>query len=387
MSSRLNADPVILILEDERAQLLSLRAQLHGLGRLAEFMEPSRALDFARAHPCDAAIVDVGMPQASMDGLGFVRAVREFDRELAIIIHTGNDSDAIADEAIELRAVKRAVKSKTTLADLRVSTRDAIRETRERRETARNAREGAETSARLAEALGAYDLRLAAADVHRGLVQSLRDQLTALSAAALAEKAPRTAERVERLLESVNAHLDSPWGLHGAGGRAAVNGCLAAMRRYFQGSDRWAAERKQLVTRPLLSDAFVECAPLELVNGLRHLVEFLLLRSPAGGEVAVAASIAHDARKLRERLAEAPVVLNREAIRSERPYVLIAGTAALPAADLEEVRSGFAFGPHSGRTGNLHALGAVVSAAGGAVLLEKRPSGLLAIEAVFAVSL
>lgn len=387
MSSRLNADPVILVLEDERAQLLSLRAQLHGLGKLAEFMEPSRALDFARAHPCDAAIVDVGMPRACMDGIAFVRALREFDRELAIIIHTGNDSDAIADEAIELRAVKRAVKSKTTLADLRVSTRDAIRETRDRRETARKARENTETSARLAEALGAYDLRLAAADVHRGLVQSLRDQLTALSASAQAERAPQTAERVARLLETVNSHLDSPWGAHGAGGRAAVNVCLAAVRRYFQGSDHWAAERKQLVVRGLMTDIFVDCAPLELVNGLRHLAEYLLAGVAAGGEVTLTAAIVHDARRMRERLEAASVVLNREAIRGERPYAVLAGSAALAGAEIEQVRAGFSFGPQSGRTGNLHALGEVVSRAGGAVCLEKSGAGVLRIEAAFAVSL
>ncbi|HEY3756910.1 MAG TPA: response regulator [Opitutaceae bacterium] len=386
MSGRLNADPVILILEDERAQMLSLRAQLHGLGRLAEFMEPSRALDYAREHPCDAAIVDVGMPRASMDGLAFVRALREFDRDLAIIIHTGNDSDTIADEAIELRAVKRAVKSKTTLAELRVSTRDAIRETRERRETARQAREGTETSARLAEALGAYDLRLAASDVHRGLVQSLRDQLTTLSIAASAEKAPRTSELVAKLLDSVNTHLDSPWGAHGSGSRAAVNVGLNALRRYFQGSDRWAAERKSLALRPLMSDTFVECAPLELVNGLRHLAEYLLLRAAPGAEVTLAAAVVHDSRRMRDRLAAAPVVLNRESIRGERPYVVVTGSAPL-ASEVADVRADFAFGPSSGRTGNLHALGEVLSRAGGAVFIDKAVSGVVSIEAAFAVSL
>src|SRR5580704_14386525 len=95
-------DPIILILEDERAQILTLRSQLAGLGKLVEFTDPEPALEFARGCACDAAIVDVRMPRSSMDGLAFVRALREFDRDLSIIIRTASDSDQIADKAIEL---------------------------------------------------------------------------------------------------------------------------------------------------------------------------------------------------------------------------------------------------------------------------------------------
>lgn len=397
----MNSDPIILVLEDERAQILSLRAQLHGLGRLAEFMEPIRALDYVRTNICDAAIVDVGMPRASMDGLGFVRAVREFDRDLAIIIRTGNDSDRIADEAIELRAIKRAVKSKTSLADLRVSTRDAIRETRERREVARQARQAAETQARLAEALGAYDLRLAAADVHKGLVHGLRHQLTALSALScvlqddaaqsgkpgFVEHARKSAEYVARVVSALNVYLDSPWGDQSSGARAAVNLCLGAVRQYFRGSQRWSVEGKPIVLKELMSDTLVECQPLELVNGLRHLIEYLLMRAAPGTEVCLAATVAHDVKKLQERLAAAPVVLNREAVRGARPYVVFRATGTLPATELAETREAFSFTPESGRTGNLHVLGEVVAAAGGAVILERTPAGVTAIEAALAVSL
>ena len=41
---------------------------------------------------------------------------------LVDIIRTASESDQVADGAIELRALKRAVKSKTTLAELRAST-------------------------------------------------------------------------------------------------------------------------------------------------------------------------------------------------------------------------------------------------------------------------
>jgi CheY-like chemotaxis protein len=394
-------DPVILILEDERAQILSLRAQLAGLGKLAEFMDPERALEYARTHRCDAAIVDVGMPRSSMDGLEFLRALRQFDRDLAIIIRTGSESDQIADGAIEMRAIKRAVKAKTTLAELRVSTRDAIAETRERREITRGALESEETKAQLVEALGAYDLRLAAADVHRGLVHALRTQLTALSALgaviqadaaargdrAGAQHARQSAELVGRMVNSVNAFLDSPFGEQSAAVRAAVNVCVDALRQYFRGVERWDAEGKSLALRGLLSDTLVDCAPLELVNGLRHLLEYCLLHSGTAPEICLTATIVHSSEQMAERLARSAYVLNREAIRPERPYVEFRATGLAPAVTPEEIRDAFAFGPKGGRTGNLNALSQVLTAARGAVLLHRPASGAVTLEVLLAVAL
>ncbi len=290
-------DPIILILEDERSQILTLQAQLAGLGKLVEFMTPEPALKYARANRCDAAIVDVRLARSEMDGIAFLRALREFDKDLAIIIRTANDSDQIADRAIELRAIKRAVKSKTTLAELRHSTEQAIRETRERRETTQSAREAGVTKEKLAEALGGYDLRLAAADLHRGLVHQLRNQLTVLSAlssllnadarrdghAEFEEHARRSASLVGKMVDSVNAFLDGPFGVGSAAARAPVNLCLGALRQFFVGVERWSADNKTFGLRDLLSDTLVECAPLELLNGLRHLVEFFFLRAAAGG--------------------------------------------------------------------------------------------------------
>ena len=397
----MTSDPVILILEDERAQILSLRAQLAGLGKLAEFMDPERALEYVRTHPCDAAIVDVGMPRSSMDGLGFLRALRQFDRDLAIIIRTGSESDQIADGAIEMRAIKRLVKAKTTLAELRTSTREAIAETRERREITRRARDSQETQAKLVEALGAYDLRLAAADVHRGLVHALRNQLTALSALAAVvqedaaatgnraalQHARQSAELVGSMVNSVNAYLDSPFGDHNSASRAAVNICLDALRQYFRGAQQWAAEGKSVQLRALLSDTLVDCAPLEFVNGIRHLLEYALQHAGPGGEIALAAAIAHSPEQVGGRLAQSAYVLNREAVRADHPYVVLRATGFAPALSPEEVRDAFAFGPQSGRTGNLNVLGQALSAARGAVLLQRPAGGSLALEVLLPVAL
>jgi CheY-like chemotaxis protein len=398
----MTADPVILVLEDERAQILTLRSQLSGLGKLAEFMDPEPALNFlAAGNVCDAAIVDVRMPRSKMDGLEFLRAVRRFDRDLAIIIRTANDSDEIADQAIELRAIKRAVKSKTTLAELRHSVQEAVRETRERRETTRNARDASQVKTRLAEALGAYDLRLAAAEVHRGLVHAMRNQLTALSAmasvldddaarsgnAAFVEHAARTSKLVGRMVDSVNAFLDGPFGESSAASRAAVNVCMGALRQFFKGVQRWAGEGKRLAPRDLLNDTYVPCAPLELMNGLRHLVEFFFERAPAGAVVSLTAGILRSAEQIDERLGASACVLNREVVRRDRPYVHIRAAGPLPKSSVDEVRESFALRPESGRTGNLNVLDEVVSAARGAVLLSRQPTGVFTVEILLPVAL
>jgi CheY-like chemotaxis protein len=397
----MKSDPVILILEDERSQILTLRSQLAGLGKLVEFMAPEPALEYAGSNLCDAAIIDVQMSRSTMDGLAFLRALRQFDKDLAIIIRTGSESDKIADEAIELRAIKRAVKSKTTLAELRHSTKEAIRETRERRETTRSARTSNETKTKLVEALGAYDLRLAAAEVHRGLVHGMRNQLTSLSAMAsvlredasrsgskaFAEHAGKSAELVRRMVDSVNTFLDGPFGENSTASRAAVNVCLGALRQFFQGAGRWAAEGKHLALRDLLSDTLVECAPLELMNGLRHAVEYFFLQSPQDSEISLSASILHASGPVAERLNQAACVLNREAIRKDHPYVLFRVSAPLPDMSPEVVRDAFSFGPQGGRTGNLNVLGQVLLAANGAVLLNRNPSGLFTFEALFRVAL
>jgi CheY-like chemotaxis protein len=394
-------DPVILILEDERPQILTLRTQLAGIGRLVEFTDPEPALEYARRHPCDAAIIDIRMPRSSMDGLGFLRKLREFDRDLAVIIRTASESDRIADGAIEMRAIKRAVKSRTTLAEMRESTKGAIRETRERREINRNARDTSEVKVRLAEALGAYDLRLAAADLHRGLVHGLRNRITALSAlsslisedaarsgdAAFVEHAGRSAAIVGAMVDSVNEFLDGPFGERGAEPGAGINDCLEALGLFFMGAERWAGEGKTLAIRDLISDTRVDCIPLALMNGLRHLVEHLFERTPSGTEVAVTAAIVQGAEKVDELLAGCGCVLNRDSVRRERPYVVVRAAASLPQTSLEQLRDAFSFGSDAARTGNLKVLGEVLTSSKGAALLDRNPAGLFSIAIMLPVAL
>ena len=397
----MNADASILILEDERSQILALRSQLKGLGRLVEFTDPAEALAESRLHPCDAAIIDIGLPRSAMDGLAFLRALREFDRDLAIIIRTGSDSDEIADGAIELRAIKRAIKSKTTLAELRQSTREAIEETRQRREMRRSAEAAEATKVRLTEALGTFDLRLTAAELHRGLVHGLRDQLTALSSvssllqadaaqigqATIAEHSRRCSDLAGSMIDSVNRLLSGSFGEGTAASDASVNECLAALGLVFGSGGAWAAQGKRVMLRDLLSDTRVACGPMELTNGLKHLVEFGLSRVQRGDHVSLTAAVILTTAQLAARLDSADRVLNRQSIRRDHPYVSLRFSAPLAAVTVDQVLTEIEVGGGNPQTGNLAVLAKVLTDIHGGLLLERGASGLLNIEALFPVAI
>jgi hypothetical protein len=229
----------------------------------------------------------------------------------------------------------------------------------------------------------------------------MRNQLTALSAlasmlredsvrsgnASFAEHARLSAGLVGDMVDSVNAFLDGPFGESGEVSRAPVNECLRALLQFFLGGERWAAEGKRLAVRDLRSDTLVECAPLDLVNGLRHLAEYFLLRIPAGGEVGLTASIVHSASQMAGLLDQAACVLNREAVRKERPYAVFRVSGGLPEAAVDEIRDAFSFGLQGGRIGNLNVLGEVLSSARGAAFINRAASGGTTVEAAFPVSL
>lgn len=394
------AEADILILEDEPAQILALRSQLKGLGRLVEFTDPEPALDHARQHACDAAIVDVRMPRSSMDGLSFLCALREFDRDLAIIIRTASESDEVANKALELRAIKRAIKSKTTLAELRRSTQEAIDQTRQHRTLRRDAQSAEATRRELAEALGTYDLRLTAADLHRGLIYGLRNQLTALSSLAallqadaaqggqplLIEHGRRCADLASAMIGSVNSFLNGSFGDGSAASYASVNECLGALGQFFRGNERWAAQSKRVILRDLMSDTLVACAPLELTNGLKHLVEFALVRARPASRVSLTAAVVLAPQPLGSRLSGASHILDRGAIRRDHPHVSFRLSAPLGGLSPEEVQAAFATGGGDARSGNLSILSKVLASVRGGLLVERAVSGSLSLDALVPVS-
>jgi hypothetical protein len=195
------------------------------------------------------------------------------------------------------------------------------------------------------------------------------------------------AELATRMIGSVNAFLDGSFGDGGANAHASVNECLGALGRFFQGAERWSAEGKRVVLRDLISDTRVPCAPLELMNGLKHLAEYSLVRAKSETRVSLAAAVLLAPEPLAGRLAGAACVLNRDSIRRDRPHVSFRLSAPLPAVSVEAIQSDFAAGGENARTGNLSVLSKVLVAVRGCLLIDRNAAGTLTLEPLLPVSL
>jgi DNA-binding NarL/FixJ family response regulator len=393
--------PVILVLEDERLQLLTLRSQLSDIGKLAEFSQPPRALIFARKHSCDAAIIDVRMPRCTTDGIDFLRELRKFDEDLSVIIRTADESERISDAAIELRAVRRAIKSRTSVGELRQITAEAIRETIERRQTTVNADATAAIQSRLNAVLSDRELRLSTADLHRSTALKLRDELTSLSALASAvqrdaitsgnsvhvHQVGRCASLVANTVNTINSFLDGPFYTGETATRATVNECLKAVQQFLQSDGRCAAENKLTTIQTLPDEICVTCPPLALTNGLRHLMEYFLLELRSGTDTKLIAAVVQPGAALHQRLDRAQLVLNRNALRQTRIWVSFRVVGELKENTLNDLGESLSFASLTNPTASLRILGEVVSTAGGAVLLTRLPANTFALEALLPKSL
>ncbi len=370
----MNSEPLILVLEDERPQLLTLRATLEPLGRVTDFSDPVRALEFIREEQVDAAIVDVHMPTMPINGIEFVRAVRKFDKDLSVIIRTGDASAELADEAIEVQAYRRAIKSKTSVRELRELTRAAIAETRSRRKLTRDAGSTAEISQQLEKTLGSIEDELSVAETYRGLIFGLRNQLTAVAGfaetwtelaaqagdRALAEGAAENKRLVDRMLADMTAFLEGPFAeaptqsLYNA--RADVNATLDALKQKFAATPGWAAERKSIEITPLKQSLVVSAHPRKLLTALRHVVEYCLKISSSGAHVALEPRYSQDLERYIDETAEPNLVFNRPVRRSAAGHIAFAIRTNSPTASLTEIRQHFHEYPDDPRVGNPHML-------------------------------
>jgi CheY-like chemotaxis protein len=293
----MNVQATIVVLEDEPPQLMLLKAALQGTGEVAAFCEPVAALDYLRSHPVDAALVDIGLgANAKMDGLEFIRAVREFDDDLCIIIRTGNDTADLADRAIELGAFRRSIKMKQPVDELRSLTRAAIEETRTRRRISRDAASSAEIRGELGEALGTMDEEQAAGDSYRVFLQTLRNRVTAVAGMAELmcrdatnatgrEHAIRNRELVASLVSELGRFLDAPLTRPQIGSeqtRATANGVLETIRRRFALAAESVKDGKTLKVYGLSEDLLVDAPSLRLVATIRHIIEFCWDRALPG---------------------------------------------------------------------------------------------------------
>ncbi len=393
----MNSEPLILVLEDERPQLVTLRATLEPIGRVTDFSDPERALAFIRGQQVDAAIVDVHMPKMPINGIEFVRALREFDKDLSVIIRTGDASAELADEAIEVQAYRRAVKSKTSVRELRELTRAAIAETRTKRKLTRDAGSTAEISQQLEKTLGSIEDELSVAESYRGLLFSLRNQLTAVAGfgevwstlatqadnRALLEAAAEHKRVVDRMLADMAAFLDGPFAelqtatLRNA--RADVNTTLDALKRKFAATPGWAAERKSVEIAPLKQSLVVAAPPLKLLTALRHAAEYCLKISEPATPVTLEPHYVQELEQYLDKIGEPNLVFNRPARRHSVGYVSFAMKTNAPKIDLAEVRQDFHRYPDDPRVGNLHMLSLTLGEDRCMVVVNLDQAGVLAL--------
>jgi DNA-binding NtrC family response regulator len=103
----------LLIVDDEPNILSTLRRALELEGHAVEVAGSGKiALEKARAHAFDAVLLDVSMPE--MNGLQVLKALRELDGELAVMMMSGNATLATAVEATKLGACDFLEKPLTT---------------------------------------------------------------------------------------------------------------------------------------------------------------------------------------------------------------------------------------------------------------------------------
>jgi two-component system, NtrC family, response regulator AtoC len=92
--------PTVFIIDDDPDQVALVTAQLERGRRFATkaFTRPEKALEEVRAEPPDAIVCDLVMP--GMDGLEFVRRLREIHRALPVIIATARGTEGDAERAL-----------------------------------------------------------------------------------------------------------------------------------------------------------------------------------------------------------------------------------------------------------------------------------------------
>jgi DNA-binding NtrC family response regulator len=129
----------LLIVDDEPNILSTLRRALELEGHSVEVAGAGRiALEKARQHKLDAALVDVAMPE--MNGLELLAKLREQDTELQVIMMSGNATLATAVQATRLGACDFLEKPLSTDKVL-ITVQNALKLARLEREAERERRE------------------------------------------------------------------------------------------------------------------------------------------------------------------------------------------------------------------------------------------------------
>lgn len=389
--------PTIVVLDDERPQQLAIRATLSCLGRVHTFSNPRDASAFVDTTFTDAAIVDVHLGSGDGSGFDFARKVREKDTNLSILIRTGDDSSELADIAFEVRAFRRIVKSRSSLAELRNVVVEAIAETRRRRDLDSIAASSAAARRRLALTLGSVEEEIATAEGCRAAIQALRNRLTAMSGVAESLAACNTGIHSSQMRElidenrrlithavrDVQSFIDSPFAqamqMTPSTAFASANAILHELERRLNASASWLVARRRLRLFGMVDDIYLRCGPLRLVTVLRHAIEFVLARSAAGSELRVGAAICDSPEASSSVEGPASVFLDHTRPVPGVPQVAFFVAADVGTLSIQEILAAATQLPDDASVATLGILALAPSTPPVPALLSKSPNGMLTV--------
>lgn len=250
----------------------------------------------------------------------------------------------------------------------------AIQETRKRRAMSRDAGSVAGMSRQLEKTLGSIEDELSVAEGYRGLLHSMRNQLTAAAGYAetwtvlcaelendtLTEHAAKNKRVIAKMRADMNAFLDGPFAEMQTPRigctQADVNATLEALRKRFMAATIWSTEGKSVEITGLTQALLVVAHPVRLLTALRHATEFCLTLAPASTCVTLKARGNSSVERFIDELDGPNLVFNRPAREHPAGYVGFALNAGTINQSLEEIRHRFHCYPPDPRTGNLHML-------------------------------
>jgi FixJ family two-component response regulator len=365
----------ILVLDDEDTQRRTIHHQLAELGGFVDFGDPREAIAYLRLNEVDAVVVDIRMPKLPVDGLWFLAQLREFDKDLGVVLRTGDADVSIAQAGIEARAIQRVIKGEPNARmRLRAAVQTAVEETRTRRREVAAVAEAERTRGELLIALGRLDDEISVAEMCRGFVQGLTNHVTALAGyselfvehasatrdTALAELAAKNRVAASRLSGQVTEFLGNPY-LEGTLNPLAVagaNACVEALQQIFRNHSLFGAGKRAFNARGALPDALFVANPTRTLTALRHLVEYCALRVKPGGVVGLNVTVCANGGALLAASKNALVINGRSA--STRPNVVFVVQTELGSPPLEVIRRELRQCSSDPRVGNLLMVGAAI---------------------------
>lgn len=93
-------NPAILLVDDEDAIVTSLRGGLEDEGYIVlTAPDGVKALDIIKSHPIDVIFLDIWLP--GIDGLETLKAVKDFDSDIDVVIMTGHGTVSTAVQAVK----------------------------------------------------------------------------------------------------------------------------------------------------------------------------------------------------------------------------------------------------------------------------------------------